>query len=203
MPRARRQTMEGRGRGHGRGRGRVTRSQTTGRGRGRGVVDDSGAGGSQFVSHDVVEPIQDDNQPGTSSVQPPTNQLPVIAANQGEGQCHPSAGVGEVQGPGLVGNVEGLAQFPFPQNIGTAEVGLNSADVAPPANFSARQLGAPLGQFLPMTTKEKIWKGEFVDLGTLLVVEEQKVDVPMSFFSSRWSDLFEAHAAQRPSNFQY
>ena len=44
------------------------------------------------------------------------------------------------------------------------------------------QLGAPLGCFLPLFTKEKIWKGEFVDLGTLLVVEEQKKEVPISFF---------------------
>ena len=78
-----------------------------------------------------------------------------------------------------------MTQFSIPQvppDTGNSGVGGSSAVGAQRVGFSARQLGVPPGCFLPLVTKEKIWKGEFVDLGTLLVVEEQKKDVPMSFF---------------------
>lgn len=79
-----------------------------------------------------------------------------------------------VSGPSLVG-------FPniAPQLVGSADAAsiLNQSQHTP-----VRQLGAPLGRFVPLPIKEKIWKGEFVELDLLLTADDSDWNkTPMSF----------------------
>ena len=49
-------------------------------------------------------------------------------------------------------------------------------------SYGGRQLGAPLGVFVPLTLREKIWRSDFVQLGALLGVDDSYNDeVSMSF----------------------
>ena len=71
----------------------------------------------------------------------------------------------------------------FPLNLGNAGCAANvGRGQANHCQYGGKQLGAPLGLFVSQALKEKIWKGEFVQLGALLVVEEPAYsEVPMSF----------------------
>ena len=40
-----------------------------------------------------------------------------------------------------------------------------------PQQNGVKQLGAPLGRFVSLATKEKIWRGEYVELGSLLSID--------------------------------
>lgn len=59
-----------------------------------------------------------------------------------------------------------------PVNINQSFSGLGVLDsdltMQPHIRSQNRKLGTPLGQFTPLSVKEKIWKGEFIDLGSLI-----------------------------------
>ena len=56
-----------------------------------------------------------------------------------------------------------------------APVSYTTPDIAPGSMLpqsKVKQFGAPLGRFVPLATKEKIWRGEYIELGSLLAVDD-------------------------------
>jgi len=120
--------------------------------------------------------------PGTSQI--PALVIPSYVQSQPsgienqQGQCHPNQ---EVAG----------------ESVNNAFLNLNSSmslptlDSTPPvsAQIGVKSFGTPLGKLVPLTMKEKIWKGNYIDLSMLLSVQDPlKDETPMSFYQvgSQW-----------------
>jgi hypothetical protein len=166
------------------------RRRGRGRGRGRSLAQKNQSLGRRGRSASLRQQQQDEGQhrdvSGTALTVGPQRpeqecdhflDVPSQPQAQGEGQCHQNA-IHVFNTP----NVDVLG-INIPLNNIRAESERPGSNADPPgAPTGYSKFGAPLGKFVPLATKEKIWRGEFVELGVLMVTLEPKQDAtPLSF----------------------